>query len=148
MAEPEPPTSSGTVDAQEHARVLKNYVDVSDQFAAANEVLSALGRSAGDPDAVLTTVVESARRLCRSDAAHLYVLEDGVFRLIKAVGVSEESVRVHRRAPDADGPRDPDRPGRRGPEGPADRRRAGRPGLRPATTSSAWQGSGPPWARR
>ena len=78
MAEPEPPTSSGTVDAQEHARVLKNFVDLSDQFAAANEVLSALGRSAGDPDAVLTTVVESARRLCRSQAAHLYVLEDGV----------------------------------------------------------------------
>ena len=92
MAEPEPPTSSGTVDAQEHARVLKNYVDLSDQFAAANEVLSALGRSAGDPDAVLTTVVESARRLCRSQAAHLYLLEDGVYRLIKAVGLSEESI--------------------------------------------------------
>ena len=92
MAEPEPPTSSGTVDAQEHARVLNNYVVLSDQFAAANEVLSALGRSAGDPDAVLTTVVESARRLCRSDAAHLYVLEDGVYRLIKAVGLSDESV--------------------------------------------------------
>ena len=45
MAEPEPPTSSGSVDAQEHARVLKNFVDLSDQFAAANEVLSALGRS-------------------------------------------------------------------------------------------------------
>ena len=94
MAETEPPTSSGTVDAEEHARVLKNFVDVSDQFAAANEVLSALGRFAGDPDAVLTTVVESARRLCRSDAAHLYVLEDGVYRLIKSVGVSDESVRV------------------------------------------------------
>ena len=105
MAEPEPPTSSGTVDAQEHARVLKNYVDLSDQFAAANEVLSALGRSAGDPDAVLTTVVESARRLCRSQAAHLYVLEDGVYRLIKAVGLSDESIRLHRRAPDAPGPR-------------------------------------------
>ena len=94
MAEREPPTSSGTVDAEEHARVLKNFVDVSDQFAAANEVLSALGRFAGDPDAVSTTVVESARRLCRSDAAHLYVLEDGVYRLIKSVGVSDESVRV------------------------------------------------------
>ena len=49
MAEPEPPTSSGSVDAQEHARVLKNFVDLSDQFAAANEVLSALGRSAASP---------------------------------------------------------------------------------------------------
>ena len=94
MAERGPATTSGTVDADEHARVLKNFVVLSDQFAAANEVLSALGRSAGDPDAVLTTVVESARRLCRSDAAHLYVLEDGVYRLIKAVGLSDESLRL------------------------------------------------------
>ena len=106
MAEPEPPTSSGTVDAQEHARVLKNFVDLSDQFAAANEVLSALGRSAGDPDAVLTTVVESARRLCRSQAAILYVLEDGVYRLIKAVGALRRVDQDHRRAPDARGPGD------------------------------------------
>src|SRR5215213_4772613 len=94
MAEPERPTSSGNVDAQEHARVLNDYVVLSDQFAAADEVLSALGRSAGDPDAVLTTVVESARRLCRSDAAHLYVLEEGVYRLIKAVGASDEWIRI------------------------------------------------------
>jgi signal transduction histidine kinase/ActR/RegA family two-component response regulator len=92
MVEPEPPTSSGTVDAQEHTRVLKNFVELSDQFAAANEVLSALGRSAGDPDAVLATVVESARRLCRSPAAALYLVEAGVFRMIKAVGLSSESI--------------------------------------------------------
>ena len=55
-------------------------------------MLVALGRSAGDPDTVLTTIVESARRLCRSQAAHLYLLEDGVYRLIKAVGLSEESI--------------------------------------------------------
>jgi signal transduction histidine kinase/CheY-like chemotaxis protein len=91
MAEPEPPTSESTVDAQEHARVLKNFVDLSDQFSAANEVLSALGRFAGDPDAVLTTVVESARRLCRSQAALIFVLEDGLYRLVKAVGLSEET---------------------------------------------------------
>ena len=60
-----------------------------------------MGRSAGDPDAVLTTIVESARRLCRSQAAHLYLLEDGVYRLIKSVGLSEESIELHRRAPDA-----------------------------------------------
>ncbi len=92
MVAGQPPTSSGSVDASEHARVLKDFVVLSDQFAAANEVLSSLGRSAGDPEAVLATVVESARRLCRSDAAHLYVLEDGLFRLIKTVGLSEESI--------------------------------------------------------
>ena len=55
-------------------------------------MLSAVGRSAGDADTVLTSIVESARRLCRSDAAHLYLLEDGVYRLIKAVGLSNESI--------------------------------------------------------
>ena len=65
MTEDWPVATSGAVDAAEHARVLKSFVDLSDQFAAANEVLLALGRFAGDPDAVLMTVVESARRLCR-----------------------------------------------------------------------------------
>ena len=70
----------------------RSYAALQDQFDAANEVLSAVGRSAGDADTVLTSIVESARRLCRSDAAHLYLLEDGVYRLIKAVGLSDESI--------------------------------------------------------
>jgi signal transduction histidine kinase/ActR/RegA family two-component response regulator len=76
----------------EHERLEQSYAALKDQFEAANEVLVALGRSAGDPDTVLTTIVESARRLCQSQAAHLYVLEDGVYRLIKAVGVSKKSI--------------------------------------------------------
>jgi len=92
MVDGAPGTAPHTVDAAEHARVLNNLAVLSDQFAATNEVLSALGRSAGDPDAVLSTVVESARRLCRSQAACLFVLEDGLYRLIKPVGLSEESV--------------------------------------------------------
>jgi signal transduction histidine kinase/DNA-binding response OmpR family regulator len=64
-----------------------------EQLAAVNEVLSAVGRSAGDPDLVLTTIVESARRLCRSDAAQLCLLDDHrIYQLIKAVGISEESI--------------------------------------------------------
>ena len=45
-----------------------------EQLAAVNEVLSAVGRSAGDPDMVLTTIVDSARRLCR---AHVVSNESG-----------------------------------------------------------------------
>ncbi|MEU0093241.1 GAF domain-containing protein [Kribbella sp. NPDC006257] len=77
----------------EHERLQREFAALSDQFAAANEVLSAVGRSAGDPDQVLTTIVESARRLCRSDAAHLYLLEDAYYQLIKAVGLTTESIR-------------------------------------------------------
>src|SRR3954447_3599618 len=85
--------TSGTVEVAEHARVLNQLDALSDQLEAANLVLSALGRSAGDPDAVLTTLVESACRLCRSQAAHLYVMEGGLYRLIKAVGISDEVIR-------------------------------------------------------
>ena len=85
-------SATGSVGVAEHERLQKSYAALSDQFEAANEVLVALGRSAGDPDTVLTTIVESARRLCQSQAAHLYLLEHGVYRLIKAVGLSEKSI--------------------------------------------------------
>jgi len=84
-------SAAGTVRVAVHRRLEQSYAALSDQFEAANEVLVALGRSAGDPDTVLTTIVESARRLCQSQAAHLYLLEGGVYRLIKAVGLSKES---------------------------------------------------------
>ncbi|HET6561897.1 MAG TPA: GAF domain-containing protein [Marmoricola sp.] len=85
-------STSGTVSAGEHEALLRNHAALVDQFDAVNEVLSAVGRSGGDPDTVLTTIVDSARRLCRSDAAHVYILEDGVYELIKAVGVSDASL--------------------------------------------------------
>jgi signal transduction histidine kinase/ActR/RegA family two-component response regulator len=88
----EPVVTAGTVSADEYERLRRSYAALQDQFDAANQVLSAVGRSAGDADTVLTTIVESACRLCRSDAAHLYLFEDGVYKLIKTVGLSEESI--------------------------------------------------------
>jgi len=84
--------AGGAGTGVEHQRLQGQLAALSDQFAAANEVLSAVGRSAGDPDKVLATVVESARRLCRSQAAQLYVLEGGYYRLIKVVGMSDEAI--------------------------------------------------------
>ena len=85
-------SAAGTVGIAEHQRLEKSFAALNDQFEAANEVLVALGRSAGDPNTVLTTIVESARRLCPSQAVHLYLLEDGVYRLIKSVGMSRRTV--------------------------------------------------------
>ncbi len=79
--------------AEDHSRLLRDYADVTEQFRATNEVLSALGRSTSDPDAVLDTVVESARRLCRSQVAAIYLIEGGTFRLASSVGLSQEFVR-------------------------------------------------------
>ncbi|WP_405067317.1 GAF domain-containing protein [Kribbella sp. NBC_01510] len=88
-----PALAGGAATEVERQRLQGQLAALTDQFAAANEVLSAVGRSAGDPDTVLTTIVESARRLCRSQAAQLYLFEDGSYRLSKAVGMSAESIR-------------------------------------------------------
>ncbi len=85
-------SAAGTAGDAELQRLEQSYAALKDQFEAANEVLVALGRSAGDPDTVLSTIVESARRLCQSQAAQLYLLEEGVYRLSKAVGLSKKSI--------------------------------------------------------
>ena len=63
MAErtPRPERDSATTDEPE--RLRRDLDALRDQFEAADEVLSAMGRSASDPETVLTTIVESARRL-------------------------------------------------------------------------------------
>jgi signal transduction histidine kinase/CheY-like chemotaxis protein len=81
-----------SISVEEHERLRRDLDALREQFEAADEVLSALGRSAADPETVLTTVVESARRLCRSDAAHLYLLRDGVYELIKSTGLTPASI--------------------------------------------------------
>jgi GAF domain-containing protein len=86
--------SASTPSAEDHSRLLRDYADATEQFRATNEVLTALGRSTSDPDAVLDTVVESARRLCRGHTAAIYLIEGGTFRLASSVGLSQEFVRT------------------------------------------------------
>ncbi|MET0829613.1 MAG: GAF domain-containing protein, partial [Microbacterium sp.] len=80
------------VSEEEHLSLQRDYTDATEQFAAMNEVLIALGRSASDPDAVLDSVVESARRLCRCDAAAAYLIDGDHFALATSVGLSSEFV--------------------------------------------------------
>src|SRR3954449_2843026 len=88
----DPTRDPAPVSVGDHERLLQDLADLREQFEAADEVLSAMGRSATDPDTVLSTIVESARRLCRSDAAHLYLLRDGIYEINKTVGISEDSI--------------------------------------------------------
>ena len=48
--------------------------EIVEQLAAADAVLIALGRSSSDAGAVLATVAESARRLCRCQGVQIYLL--------------------------------------------------------------------------
>jgi signal transduction histidine kinase/CheY-like chemotaxis protein len=93
MVEGAPRPERDGVSVEEHERLRRDMDALREQFEAADEVLSAMGRSAADPDTVLTTIVESARRLCRSQAAYLCRLEGRVYQLIKSTGLTEESIR-------------------------------------------------------
>src|SRR3954454_1607011 len=61
-----------------------------EHLAATNEVLTALGRSASDLDAMLNTVVRSARRLCRADVAQIHLVDGEMYRLADSTGLSDE----------------------------------------------------------
>ena len=91
MADHDPQAQA--VDSAEIARLSRDLADVSEQFNATNEVLAAVGQSVGDPDRVLVTIVESARRLCKAQAVSLYLFDGTYYRLSKSVGVSDELAR-------------------------------------------------------
>jgi hypothetical protein len=57
------------------ARLRRDLADARKQVVATGEVLTAIGRSASDVDAILGTVVDSARRLCRADVAQILLDE-------------------------------------------------------------------------
>ncbi len=48
--------------------------DAREQSAASREILAALGRAGANPGEILDTVLEHAARLCRAQAAQLYLL--------------------------------------------------------------------------
>ena len=64
--------------------------EVAEQLTAADAVLIALGRSSSDAGAVLATVAESARRLCRCQGVQIYLLHGDEFELAATVGLSPE----------------------------------------------------------
>ena len=88
----------GTVSQAEHERLRRAYEDATEQFAAASAVLTALG-SAADPDAVLDTIVDSARRLCRAQTVLIYLIDGDRFTLASSLGLTDELRRYWREHP-------------------------------------------------
>ena len=78
--------------AEDHGRLLQDHDAVVEQLVAADAVLIALGRSSSDADAdaVMTTVAESARRLCRCQGVSIYLLHGEEFELAATVGLPPE----------------------------------------------------------
>ena len=83
-------STPATDPARDLGQLQRDLDEVREHLAATGEILSAMGTSGSDIEAVLGTVVESARRLCRADAALIFMLEDGAFRVTAAVGASDD----------------------------------------------------------
>jgi signal transduction histidine kinase/ActR/RegA family two-component response regulator len=82
----DPPTAGGATGGA----LRRQLPATQEQFDATNEVLLALGRSSEDPDAVLGTIVESARRLCRAQAALIHRLDGNELLLAKVIGLAPD----------------------------------------------------------
>jgi signal transduction histidine kinase/ActR/RegA family two-component response regulator len=76
-------------------QLRRDLAEAREQQAATSGVLTTLGRSASNLDAVLETVVDSARRLCRADVALIYLLEGATYRLAFFAGIIPEENRAY-----------------------------------------------------
>jgi len=81
-------TDAELVDASEVERLRGDLRDAREEIIATNAVLTAMGRSASDLDLVFGAIVDSARRLCRADAAVLSLVDGPHYRLARTSGVS------------------------------------------------------------
>lgn len=82
-------------EADERAAVLARELrETRDELAATSEILAILARSSAAPDDVFGAIVEHARVLCRADAAQIHLHRDSVYRVVRAVGVSDEFVEL------------------------------------------------------
>jgi signal transduction histidine kinase/DNA-binding response OmpR family regulator len=77
----------------------RDLAEAKAQLAATSEVLTALGRSASDLDAILGTVVGWAQRLCRADVAQIHLVDGDVLTLARSTGLSDEGVAYLARHP-------------------------------------------------
>jgi signal transduction histidine kinase/ActR/RegA family two-component response regulator len=83
-------STPATDPAPEGVQLRRDLDQAREHLGATSEILTAMGASTPDIEAVLSAVVESARRLCQADAAQIYLLEDGAFRVAVATGVSDD----------------------------------------------------------
>jgi len=87
-ADQNPAINAGT--AAEIDRLGDELADAREQLAATSEVLAVIGRSASDLEAVLETVVESARKLCGADVGLVFLVDEDRYRFAYGSGVTAE----------------------------------------------------------
>ena len=121
-----------SVEGSAVEQLQRDLLDAREEIVATNAVLTAMGRSASDLDLVFGAIVDSARNLCRADAAVLTLVDGPHYRLARSSGVSADYVQHMIDHPFRRDAHSLQRPGRSRAARHPDRRRARRPQLRPA----------------
>src|SRR5215469_4071397 len=76
--------------AAEIERLSDELAGAREQLTATSEVLAVIGRSASDLEAVLETVVGSARKLCGADVGLVFLVDGDKYRFAYGSGVTSE----------------------------------------------------------
>jgi signal transduction histidine kinase/ActR/RegA family two-component response regulator len=82
----------GAVPAGDQTRLQAELAETQEHLAGTSEILSVLARSSSVQDDVFDAIVENARRLCRAQAAQIYVAQGGAYSLGRSVGLTPEFV--------------------------------------------------------
>ena len=96
--------SSAVRHEEQIVRLTRELDEAREQQTATSEVLRALSQSEFQLQSVLQSVAESAARLCRSDGAVIFQLQDGVYRYAAGYSLSPEFLEIERRALISPGP--------------------------------------------
>ena len=90
--------SSAVRHEEQIVRLTRELDEAREQQTATSEVLRALSQSEFQLQSVLQSVAESAARLCRSDGAVIFQLQDGVYRFAAGYSLLPEFLEIERRA--------------------------------------------------
>jgi GAF domain-containing protein/HAMP domain-containing protein len=80
------------VIAIQNARLVNETREALEQQTATAEVLKTISRTTFDLDAVLSTLIENATRLTKSESGSVFIREGDVFRLMASSGSEPEDV--------------------------------------------------------
>jgi GAF domain-containing protein len=86
------------------ARLTRELNEAREQQLAMSEVLHAISRSKFDLPSVLQSVAEAAARLCRSDGAVIFQLENGLYRFAAGYSLGPAYMEIERQSVIGPGP--------------------------------------------
>jgi hypothetical protein len=107
-AKQKPPTASWKANADVEKTgidwLTRELDEAREQQRATAELLRVISQSSIQLQSVLQSVAETAARLCRSDGAVIFQLEDGLYRFAAGFGIGPAFLEMERRTVISPGP--------------------------------------------